>query len=272
MTKACDIKNMAPPTDLTNKSIIITGGGSGIGAAAAVRAAARGARVTIADRDEATGRKILDEVLTAGGTAQFVRTDISHASQVEALVAAAVSAYGRLDAAFNNAGVPAYSHRGGGQAPTDLADLPVEVFKQGMEVNVVGTFLCMQYEIAAMLKTGGGSIVNTSSGAGLFAIPFAADYMAAKHAVIGLTKSAALDFATRNIRVNALIPGVTRTAMMEKSFGANPELYDWAAEMQPGKRLGEASEVAEGALWLMSDAASFVTGISLPVDGGYTMV
>lgn len=260
------------PPGLAGKSIIITGGGSGIGAAAVVRAAARGAKVTIVDRDEETGRRILDDVLAQGGIAQFVRTDIADAAQVEAMVHAAVSAYGRLDGAFNNAGVPAFSHCGNGQVPTDLLDLPVDIFRQGIEVNVVGTFLSMKYEIAAMLKAGGGAIVNTSSGAGLFAIPFAPDYMAAKHAVIGLTKSAALDFATRNIRANALIPGVTRTAMMEKSFGANPELYDWAAEMQPGKRLGEAGEVAEGALWLLSDAASFVTGISLPVDGGYTMV
>jgi 2,5-dichloro-2,5-cyclohexadiene-1,4-diol dehydrogenase 1 len=259
-------------TSLQGKSIIITGAGSGIGAAAALLAGRRGARVTLADVNEAGGRHVAEEIVTAGGEAQFVRTDISQEAQVEAMVSAATTAFGALHGAFNNAGVPAYSHRGKGSTFTLFADLDVDIFRKGLAVNVVGTFLCMKYEIRAMLEGGGGAIVNTSSGAGILAIAGAADYIAAKHGVIGLTKSAALDYATNNIRVNALLPGVTRTGMMEASFSDNPELYNWAADMQPTKRIGNAAEVAEGALWLLSDAASFVTGISLPVDGGYSMV
>jgi 2,5-dichloro-2,5-cyclohexadiene-1,4-diol dehydrogenase 1 len=258
--------------ELKGKSIIVTGAGSGIGAAAAIRGAAKGAKVTVADINEAGGRDVVVKIREQGGEAQFVATDISKEDQVKALVAAAVSAYGPLHGAFNNAGVPAYSHTGKVGAFTAFADLPVEIFRRGLEINVVGTFLCMKYEIAAMLETGGGAIVNTSSGAGILAIAGAADYIAAKHGVIGLTKSAALDYATRNIRVNAVLPGVTRTGMMEASFAADPKLYEWAAEMQPNKRIGDPAEVAEGALWLLSDAASFVTGISMPVDGGYSMV
>lgn len=256
---------------LDGRSIVVTGGASGIGAATVRRAAALGARVTIADLDEPRGQAIADEIGAAGGTAHFVRTDIADAGDVAAMVDAATSRYGPLHGAFNNAGLEAYSHRPG-NAATAFADLPVEAFRRSQDVNVVGTFLCMQREIAAMLETGGGAIVNTSSGAGVLAIADAADYVTAKHAVIGLTKSAALDYATKGIRVNALIPGVIRTGMMESAFAGNPDLWDWAADMQPNKRIGEPVEVAEAALWLLSDAASLVTGISLPVDGGFTMV
>lgn len=259
-------------TDLSQKSIVVTGGGSGIGAAAALRLGEQGAHVTVADINERGGHEVVAQILSGGGQAQFLRTDISREADVRAMVDAAVNIYGRLDGAFNNAGVPAHSHQGQGKELTFLADMPVEIFRRGVEINVVGTFLCMKYEIAAMKKTGGGSIVNTSSGAGILAIAGAADYIAAKHAVIGLTKSAALDYATVPIRVNALIPGVIRTPMMEASFEEHPHLYDWAAEMQPNKRLGKPVEVAEAAVWLLSDAASLVTGISMPVDGGYTMV
>jgi 2,5-dichloro-2,5-cyclohexadiene-1,4-diol dehydrogenase 1 len=259
-------------SDLSQKSIIVTGGGSGIGAAAALRLAESGARVTVADLNEQGGRDVVDKIRSSDGEAQFLRTDISSEADVRAMVDAAVQAYGKLDGAFNNAGVPAHSHQGKGKELTFLADMPVEIFRRGVEINVIGTFLCMKYEIAAMKETGGGSIVNTSSGAGILAIAGAADYIAAKHAVIGLTKSAALDYATVPIRVNALIPGVIRTPMMEASFEEHPHLYDWAAEMQPNKRLGKPVEVAEAAVWLLSDAASLVTGISMPVDGGYTMV
>jgi len=259
-------------TALNQKSIIVTGGGSGIGAAAVLLMARVGARVTVADINEAGGQDVVGKVVADGGEAQFVRTDISDEGDVEAMIHAAVAAYGRLDGAFNNAGIPAYSHQGKGKSLTCLDTMPVEIFRRGIEINVVGTFLCMKYEIAAMKATGGGSIVNTSSGAGVLAIAGAPDYVAAKHAVIGLTKSAALDYATVPIRVNALIPGVIRTPMMEASFEEHPHLYDWAAEMQPNKRLGKPVEVAEAALWLLSDAASFVTGISMPVDGGYAMV
>lgn len=258
--------------DLSQKSIVVTGGGSGIGAAAALRLGEQGAHVTVADINEQGGHEVVAQILSGGGQAQFLRTDISCEADVRAMVDAAVNTYGRLDGAFNNAGVPAHSHQGHGKELTFLADMPVEIFRRGVEINVVGTFLCMKYEIAAMKKTGGGSIVNTSSGAGILAIAGAADYIAAKHAVIGLTKSAALDYATVPIRVNALIPGVIRTPMMEASFEEHPHLYDWAAEMQPNKRLGKPVEVAEAAVWLLSDAASLVTGISMPVDGGYTMV
>ena len=147
-----------------------------------------------------------------------------------------------------------------------------EVFRAALEVNLVGTFLCMKHEINALLQNGGGSIVNTSSDAGILAIANAADYVSSKHAVIGLTKAGALDYATRNIRVNALIPGVTRTGMMQVAFAENPELEQWAADIQPNKRIAEPAEIAEAALWLLSEAASFVTGSSMLADGGYAMV
>lgn len=258
-------------TTLQGKSIVVTGAGSGIGRAAALQAAARGARVTVADRDVAAGQQVADRITAEGGAAQFIEVDIAREDQVRVMVDSAVSAYGSLDGAFNNAGISAYSHRPGNPT-TQFADLTAEIVRGSVDVNVMGTFLCMKYEIVQMLLQGGGSIVNTASDAGILATFAAADYVACKHAVIGLTKAAALDYATDRIRVNAVLPGVTRTKMMEESFADNPDLIDWAAGIQPVKRIAEPAEIAEGALWLLSGAASFVTGISLPVDGGYSMV
>ena len=250
--------------ELKGKSIIVTGGASGIGEAASLLAARAGARVTVADLNQSLGDAVVKRIKADGGEAQFVRTDIADESQVKAMVAAAVSSYGRLDGAFNNAGVP--------NAGLPLAELSFDAFQRNIGVNLCGTFLCMKYEIAAMLKTGGGAIVNTSSNAGILAISNAADYVAGKHGVVGLTKSGALDYATQNIRVNAVLPGVIRTTMMEVAFAANPDLVKWATDIQPNKRIGKPDEVAEAALWLLSDAASLITGISMPVDGGYSMV
>lgn len=258
-------------SDLQGKSIIITGGGSGIGAATVLRAARMGAHVTIADVNEAGGRSVLAQVKETGGSAQFLLTDISNEAQVEAMVGGTVAAFGRLDGAFNNAGVPGFSHCQG-NGFRRFADLSLDQFRSGFDINVFGTFLCIKYEILAMLRTGGGTIVNTSSNAGILAIPGAPDYVAGKHAVIGLTKSAALDYATDNIRVNALLPGVIRTPMFEASAQANPAIEEWAKGEHPIKRLGLPSEVAEAALWLLSDAASLVTGISMSIDGGQSMV
>ena len=258
-------------TSLEGKSVVITGGASGIGAKTCEMAAAAGAMVTIADLDKQKGDALAQAIKQSGGRAQFVRTDISDEEQVKAMVAAAVSSFGRIDAAFNNAGLSGYSHQGKNtQVP--FAEIPVEGFQRVIDVNLLGTFLCMKYEILEMLKTGGGSIVNTSSCAGILAIGGAPDYVAAKHGVIGLTKAGALDYATQNIRVNAILPGIILTPMMETSFAANPQMKQWAAEAQPNKRLGKPEEIAAAALWLMSDAASLVTGISMPVDGGYSMV
>jgi 2,5-dichloro-2,5-cyclohexadiene-1,4-diol dehydrogenase 1 len=259
-------------TDLTGRSLIITGGASGIGEAASIRAARAGARITIADLNQSAGERLAAKIRSDGGEAQFQRTNIADERQVQAMVEAALSAYGRLDGAFNNAGVVGFSQKGQHARPALFIDVPLDSFREVMEVNVCGTFLCLKYEIPAMLKSGGGSIVNTASPAGILAIPGAPDYMASKHGVIGLTKSAALDYATQNIRVNAVLPGVTRTPMMEGSFAANPQIEAWAAEVHPVKRLGQPHEIAEAALWLLSDAASFVTGISMSVDGGYSMV
>ena len=217
------------------------------------------------------GEAVVERIRNRGGEAQFVQTDIADAEQVERMVALAQERYGSVDQAFNNAGIPSFSH-GGGQSLTLFGDLPVEAFRRAVEVNLIGTFLCMRYEISAMLKAGGGSIVNTSSNAGILAVLGAADYVSTKHGVIGLTKAAALDYATQNIRVNALLPGVTRTRMLETSLAANPALEEWAASVQPMGRLAAPEEMAEAALWLLSDAASFVTGLSLAADGGYSMV
>lgn len=257
---------------LEGKSVIITGGASGIGAATAALAAKAGARVTVADLDRERGDAVVAQIVEEGGEAQFVRADISAEADVAAMVEAAVGRYDALHCAFNNAGAPGYSHTGHGSRLTHFADLPLDAFRRNIEINVVGTFLCMKHEIAAMLATGGGSIVNTSSGAGVLAIEGAADYVSSKHAVIGLTKAAALDYATRGIRANAVIPGVIRTPMVETSFAGNPDMDEWAIAAQPNKRMGRPSEVGEAVIWMLSDAASLVTGISMPVDGGYTMV
>ncbi len=217
------------------------------------------------------GEELVKRIRGEGGEAQFVRTDIADEEQVKAMVGAAMSAYGRLDGASNNAGLPPHSSARNGTFP--LADLPVATFHLALWVNVIGTFLCMKYEIAAMLTSGGGAIVNTSSANGLVAIPAAADYIASKHAIIGLTKAAALDYATQGIRVNAVLPGVIRTPML---YSAGPEgdtgFADAYVAVMPIARLGEPSEVAEATLWLLSDAASLITGASLPVNGGQTMV
>ena len=259
---------MVGSTSLSGKSIVITGAGSGIGAAAARMAAEGGACVTLADLDQSAGEAVLSEITAAGGEARFVRCDIGDEAAVCGLVKAAVEAFGRLDGAFNNAARPSFSHTDTANA---LADLPTAAMERAVTVNLMGTFWCLKYEIPAMLGTGGGAIVNTASNAGVLAIPNAADYVATKHAVIGLTKAAALDYARAGIRVNAVLPGVTRTKMMEESFARNPELNDWAAEVQPNGRVAEPEEIAAAALWLLSDAASFVTGVSMHIDGGYAI-
>lgn len=244
-------------------SIIVTGGANGIGEAAAILFCEHGARVTVADISP-KGQDTVDRIVAAGGTAQFIRTDISQEADVAAMVAAAIGAYGRIDAAFNNSGVPNVGKR--------LHEVEVAEWDRCHAINLRGTYLCMKYEIAEMLKTGGGAIVNTASVAGLVNVPLTGEYTASKHGVSGLTKAAASDYGHDNIRVNAIAPGAVRTAMFAKSCADNPELESYCASVHPIGRFGEPIEEAEAAMWLLSPSASFVTGIIMPVDGGYTAV
>jgi len=245
---------------LEGKVALITGGASGIGEATALVFAREGAKVVVADVSgdgaETTARKIKE----MGGEAISVAADISKASEVDAMVRRAVEAYGRLDCAFNNAGIE------GQVAPT--AECTEDNWLRVIAINLTGVWLCMKYEIAQMLKQGGGSIVNTSSGAGLVAIPGGPAYGAAKHGVAGLTKTAAVEYAKSGIRVNAVCPGFIRTPMVErlldKGVYAETDAIDW----QPMGRMGRPEEIAEAVAWLCSDAASFVTGLPMPVDGG----
>ena len=257
---------------VNQKSIIITGGGSGIGAATVLLATRSGALVTIADMNADLGNQVHEQVKAEGGGSQFIRADISSEHDVKAMIEAALAKFKRLDGAFNNAGISAYSHQPNNGVFALFAELPSDAFETCHRVNTLGTFLCMKYELGAMLQGGGGAIVNNASNAGILAVSGAADYVSSKHAVIGLTKAAALDYAKSNIRVNAVLPGVVRTPLMEESFAHNPALVDWALGVQPNGRFGKPSEIAEAALWLLSDAASFVTGISMSVDGGYAIV
>lgn len=248
--------------DLKGKSIIITGGGSGMGREAALLAARAGALITVADIGVPGGEETVGLIGQTGGTAQFVRTNIAVEAEVEALVAAAVKAYGRLDGAFNNAAIP--------QSAGILHELTAETFRRALEINVTGTFFCMKHEIAAMLKTGGGSIVNTASAAGVTAFPAAAEYVTSKHAVVGLTKAGAIDYGTCGIRVNAILPGATLTPMLVGAMAAAPGLEQYLIDQQPIGRLAAPPEIATAAVWLLSDHASFITGAAIPVDGGYT--
>ena len=247
---------------LDGKIALITGGGSGIGRETAVLFAKHGAKVAIADINPVGGQETVEMIAKQGGEAFFVQVDVSQASQVEHMVNAVVGRYGRLDIAFNNAGIEG--------TPVRTADVSEADFDHIMAVNVKGVWLCMKYELQQMLLQGGGTIINAASVAGLIGAHSMPAYAASKHAVVGLTRTAAVEYARKGIRVNAVCPAVIRTAMVERAIEQLPQLEQGALMNNPSRRLGETHEVAEAVLWLASDASSFTNGAALTVDGGLT--
>jgi NAD(P)-dependent dehydrogenase (short-subunit alcohol dehydrogenase family) len=247
-------------TELRGKIGIVTGGTSGIGREAAVLFAKAGAKVVVAGRREVEGKETLDLVRAAGGDGLFVKTDVSRAAEVQALVRKTVEKFGRLDIAFNNAGIE------GNWIP--IAEQVEEDWDRTIAINLKGVWLCLKYEIQQMLKQGGGgAIVNMASIGGLMGSAGAATYCASKHGVMGLTKSAALETARNGIRINAVCPAVIETPMGERLFG-EPEMKKFALGLHPIGRFGTPMEVAEAVVWMCSDKASFMTGQSLVLDGG----
>ena len=241
---------------------VVTGAGNGIGRATAQAFAAEGLKVVVADLDTASGEGTVALIRTLGGEATFVRCDVTQESEVKHLMDEVVNTYGRLDYAFNNAGIEIEKGK--------LADGTLDEFDAIMGVNVKGVWLCMKYQLPLLLAQGGGAIVNTASVAGLGAAPKMSIYAASKHAVIGLTKSAAIEYAKKNIRVNAVCPAVIDTDMFRRAYEADPKKADFAAAMHPVGRIGKVEEIASAVLYLCSDGAAFTTGHSLAVDGGVT--
>lgn len=246
--------------DFDGMVAIVTGASSGIGRAVAEHYAKGGARVIVSDVDDAGGEGTVERIREAGGEARYVRADVSKAEESEALVRAAVDAYGRLDIACNNAGI------GGEQALT--GDYTPEGWRRVTDVNLSGIFYCMRYEIQAMLEGGGGSIVNMASILGQVGFATAPAYVAAKHGVVGLTRTAAIEYASRGIRINVVGPGFIRTPMIE-ALENEPATHEMLLSLHPMGRLGESEEVAEVVGFLSSRRASFVTGAYYAVDGGY---
>ncbi|MEM8716245.1 MAG: SDR family oxidoreductase [Cyanobacteria bacterium P01_G01_bin.4] len=247
-----------------SKVALVTGGGSGIGRATALRFAYEGASVVIANRNEKLGKETVNLILNGGGNASFYRTDVSQQDNVKALIDFAVKTYGGLHAAFNNAGAD------DPQAMTpDHTDATFDLM---MNVNVKGVWYSMKYEIQHMLAHGGGTIVNTSSIAGLIGYPGHAPYAASKHAVLGLTKTAALEYAPQGIRINAVCPGATKTPLLDGLSGGDSETLKYIESLHPIGRLAAPEEIADAVVWLCSDDASFVVGQGIPVDGGFTAI
>lgn len=246
--------------DFKNKVAVVTGASSGIGKSVSELYAREGAAVILSDINQELGEKTTEEIRTGGGEAIFVRADVSKPSDCENMVKAAMDKYGRLDFACNNAGI------GGDQNPT--ADYSLESWDKAIAVNLSGVFYCMKYEIPAMLKSGGGSIINMASILGRVGFAGAVGYVAAKHGVLGLTKTAAIEYAPHGVRVNVVGPGFISTPLI-KELEENPEINNMLISLHPVGRLGKPEEVAELVIWLSSDKASFVTGAYYPVDGGY---
>ncbi|HUO58997.1 MAG TPA: SDR family oxidoreductase [bacterium] len=242
------------------KTVIVTGAGSGIGRATALLFAKEGAKVVVSNRTEKTGEETVRLIREKGGTALFVRADVSRPSDCENLVKQTMGKYGRLDAAFNNAGI------GGELAP--VADYSLEGWQQVISINLSGVFYCMKYEIPAMLQGGGGTIVNMSSILGQEGFGSATAYAAAKHGVVGLTQVAALDYSAKGIRINSVGPAFIETPMIAP-VTADKAARDMLVGLHPIGRLGKPEEVAELVVWLSSEKASFITGSYYPIDGGY---
>lgn len=248
---------------MENQVVFVTGGAMGMGKATAVLAAERGAKVVIADIDLTAAQKVADEIVAAGGEAIAVKCNVASAQDVKAAIDKTVETYGRLDGAFNNAGI---------QLPdTDIADVSEEDYDRLFDINMKGVWLCMKYELLQMRQQGSGAIVNNSSIGGLIGSPGRAPYHASKHGVLGLTKSAAIAYAPKGIRVNAVCPGTIETPMVEQMIKVGDLPEQATKEWAPIKRFGKASEVAEVVLWLFSPASSYVIGQPISVDGGISI-
>jgi len=251
-----------------NKVVLITGGATGIGLATARRFAQEGAKVVIASRNEAAGQQAVADIRTSGGEATFIQTDVTQEDQIEALIEQTTANYGRIDAAFNNSGTEGM--------PSPLVDDNEENYQKIFEVNVKGLWLSMKHQLKHMQQHGAGSIVNNASIAGLIGFPGLGLYTASKHAVLGLTKAAALENAALGIRVNAVSPAMIETDMAERVLSAQPgnkeDTIASVKSMHPIGRFGKPEEIASAVTWLCSDDASFVVGQSLTVDGGFTAI
>jgi NAD(P)-dependent dehydrogenase (short-subunit alcohol dehydrogenase family) len=253
--------------DLEGKSALVTGGASGIGRATALAFAREGARVAVADIMQDAAQRTVTEIEAMGGQALAIGCDVTDDDAVKAMIAATVDAFGSLDCAFNNAGIAPYQVNAGGQK---IADVAPEAWRRLIDVNLTGVWLCLRHEVAQMRAQGsGGVIINTASILGLVGTATSSAYVAAKHGVVGLTKVAAADHAEDNIRVNAVCPGYIETPMTEETMRRRGERI---MARVPMARMGKASEIAEAVVWLCSPKASFVTGVSWAVDGGYTAI
>ena len=253
--------------NLEGKSALVTGGASGIGRATALAFAREGARVAVADILEEAAQNTVSEIEAMGGQALAIACDVTDDDAVKAMIAATMDAYGSLDCAFNNAGIAPYQVNAGWQK---IADVAPEAWRRLIDVNLTGVWLCLRHEVAQMRAQGsGGVIINTASILGLVGSATSSAYVAAKHGVVGLTKTAAADHAEDNIRVNAVCPGYIETPMTEETMRRRGERI---LARVPMARMGKAGEIAEAVVWLCSPKASFVTGVSWAVDGGYTAI